>query len=248
MLWADSVCINQSDVRERSHQVGLMHSIYRCAEYVGIWLGEPANESDLVMGKMAEWKRELDRLSEPFGDNWELAVTSISTSNTILYDTKGSTTYNAWRAFQKLIQRAWWERAWIVQEASALGPFRTLLFYGNRMVNWATLRAALHISHHFVRVKAQGMSLTFAQGTMPISLDQFRFDRERGAYVRLFTVLELIRPFECRDPRDKLYASLGLAADLSETDISPDYTKSIEDVYTDIPRFCLSQSEHYCLD
>ncbi|KAI1163058.1 hypothetical protein F5B18DRAFT_621826 [Nemania serpens] len=81
-----------------------------------------------------------------------------------------------------------------------------------------------------------------------IRLDQFRYDRERGAYVRLFTVLELIRPFECRDPRDKLYASLGLAADLSETDIGPDYTKSIEGVYTDIARFSLSHSERYGLD
>lgn len=54
MLWADSVCINQGDVGERSHQVGLMHSIYRCAECVGIWLGESADESDLVMDKMTE--------------------------------------------------------------------------------------------------------------------------------------------------------------------------------------------------
>ncbi|KAK5625784.1 hypothetical protein RRF57_001500 [Xylaria bambusicola] len=200
MLWADSVCINQGDVRERNHQVGMMHSIYRCAECVGIWLGEPANESDLVMEKMTEWKCELDRLSEPFGDNSELAVNSISASNTILYGTKGSTTYNTWRAFQMLIQRAWWGRAWIVQEATALGPFRTLLFCWNRMVSWTTLRAALHISHHVTHIGTQGMNLTFVQGLAAIRLDLFRHNRERGAYVKLFTVLELIQPFECRDP------------------------------------------------
>ena len=248
MLWADSVCVNQGDVQERSHQIGLMHSIYRCAECVGIWLGKSANESDLVMDKMTEWKCEFDRLCEPFEDNWELATTSISASNTTFYGPEGSTQYGAWRAFQILIQRAWWRRAWIVQEATALGPFRTLLFCGNRMVNWSTLRAALYISHHVAHVETQGMSLTFVQGMAAIRLDQFRYNRERGAYIRLFTVLELIRPFECQDPRDKLYASLGLAADLLETDIGPDYTKSVKDVYTDIARFSLSQSESYCLD
>lgn len=248
MLWADSVCINQGDVRERNHQVGLMHSIYRCADCVGIWLGEPADESNHVMDKMTEWKHEFDRHSKPFGDSWELAVTSISASNTTFYGARGSTQYDTWVAFQMLIQRPWWGRAWIVQEATALGPSRTLLFCGNRMVNWATLRAALNISHHVVHVETQGMSLTFIQGMEAIRLDQFRHDRERGAYVRLFTVLELIRPFECQDPRDKLYASLGLAADVSEMDIAPDYTKSIEGVYADIARFTLSQSECYCLD
>jgi len=51
--------------------------------------------------------------------------------------------------------------------------------------------------------------------------------------------LELIQPFERQDPRDKLYASLGPVADLSETDIGPDYTKSVGDAYADIARVSL---------
>jgi hypothetical protein len=92
------------------------------------------------------------------------------------------------------------------------------------------------------------MSLTFDQGRAAMSLDQFRHDRECGAYVRLYTVLELIRPFECQDPRDKLYASLGLAADISQADIIPDYNKSVQDVYTDIARDSISKSQLFSLD
>jgi hypothetical protein len=132
MLWADSICINQGDAHERGHQVQLMHSIYRCAECVGIWLGRSTDDSNLAMDKMTEWKSEFDQFCEPFDDNWELAVTSISTSNTTFYH---QTQYDAWQAFKALIQRAWWGRAWIVQEATALGPLRTLLFCGDRMVN-----------------------------------------------------------------------------------------------------------------
>ena len=248
MMWADSVCINQNDILERSHQVGLMSSIYRCAESVGVWLGESANESDLIMKKMIEWHSEFTGFSEPFGDDWELAVTSISASNTTFYGPGGSTQDTAWRAFQIFLQRAWWGRAWIVQEAVALGPVRTLLFCGTRMVNWSALRTALNISHHVLHAETQGMSLTFVQGMAAVRLDGFRRDREQGAYIRLFTVLELIRPFECQDPRDKLYASLGLAADITGDDLIPDYAKSVEEVYTDIARFSLLRAGSFCLD
>jgi len=49
MLWVDLISINQRDLQERSHQVGLMNAIYRCAERVGIWLGEAHGNSDLVL-------------------------------------------------------------------------------------------------------------------------------------------------------------------------------------------------------
>ncbi|PVH96900.1 HET-domain-containing protein, partial [Periconia macrospinosa] len=44
MLWADSICINQADIQERSQQVRLMNTIYRSAEIVAIWLGAAADE------------------------------------------------------------------------------------------------------------------------------------------------------------------------------------------------------------
>lgn len=38
-LWIDALCINQSNIEERNHQVGLMESIYSKAETVIAWLG-----------------------------------------------------------------------------------------------------------------------------------------------------------------------------------------------------------------
>lgn len=42
-LWIDAVCINQSDIEEKSQQVRLMGEIYSRAEVVRIWLG-PSSE------------------------------------------------------------------------------------------------------------------------------------------------------------------------------------------------------------
>lgn len=39
-LWIDTICINQKDVNERGHQVGIMRDVYSQAARVLIWLGE----------------------------------------------------------------------------------------------------------------------------------------------------------------------------------------------------------------
>ncbi|KAF2831688.1 HET-domain-containing protein, partial [Ophiobolus disseminans] len=39
MLWADAICIDQANVRERSYQVQLMQQIYKAASKVLIWIG-----------------------------------------------------------------------------------------------------------------------------------------------------------------------------------------------------------------
>jgi Heterokaryon incompatibility protein (HET) len=48
-LWVDSICINQGDGQEKSEQVRMMGKIYESAKWVFVWLGDAANDSDLVM-------------------------------------------------------------------------------------------------------------------------------------------------------------------------------------------------------
>ncbi|KAF2027951.1 HET-domain-containing protein, partial [Setomelanomma holmii] len=38
-LWADAVCINQADVKEKEHQIPLMRKVYTTASEVFVWLG-----------------------------------------------------------------------------------------------------------------------------------------------------------------------------------------------------------------
>jgi hypothetical protein len=48
-LWIDTICINQSDDDEKSHQVAMMLDIYRNADRVYIWLGEGTHGSDYAL-------------------------------------------------------------------------------------------------------------------------------------------------------------------------------------------------------
>lgn len=52
--WIDAICIDQSYVRERNHQVQLMAQIYSTASEVLVWLGEAENESDAASGSVPD--------------------------------------------------------------------------------------------------------------------------------------------------------------------------------------------------
>jgi hypothetical protein len=49
-LWVDAVCIDQTILRERNHQVSMMRQIYSRARAVITWLGEPAGDDKIARG------------------------------------------------------------------------------------------------------------------------------------------------------------------------------------------------------
>ncbi|KAK4501054.1 hypothetical protein PRZ48_006860 [Zasmidium cellare] len=49
LVWIDALCINQSDLYERSHQVSRMGQIYATATKVVAWLGPASPTSDIAM-------------------------------------------------------------------------------------------------------------------------------------------------------------------------------------------------------
>jgi Heterokaryon incompatibility protein (HET) len=46
IVWADAVCINQADEKEKGRQIQLMAAIYAKASRVLVWLGEAQDDSD----------------------------------------------------------------------------------------------------------------------------------------------------------------------------------------------------------
>lgn len=71
VIWVDALCINQADVRERSHQVQQMGDIYRCAHQVIIWIGEASGNSNVLF-------RHIRMLDEPSATNQLLGAGRLS--------------------------------------------------------------------------------------------------------------------------------------------------------------------------
>ncbi|PVH81098.1 HET-domain-containing protein [Cadophora sp. DSE1049] len=93
VLWIDALCIDQTNLSEKSHQIGRMAEIYRRATEVVIWLGDAANQSDLAMDLLNNVSAEkIDNLATDPG------------------------AIKAWVALSNLMTRSWFTRRWVVQE------------------------------------------------------------------------------------------------------------------------------------
>ena len=89
ILWADAICINQSDNDEKSHQVKDMGSIYSIARTVNVWLG---NED------VGEAIKTLQDYPQAMKDEPPGPLDSIMV------------------AIYKIVGTQWFTRLWIIQE------------------------------------------------------------------------------------------------------------------------------------
>ena len=58
-LWVDAICINQEDIPERNQEVLRMMSIYRMAEHVIVWIGEPSEDSGVAIDHLLELSKHF---------------------------------------------------------------------------------------------------------------------------------------------------------------------------------------------
>ncbi len=99
LVWADAVCINQSDLDERSIQVQRMLAVYGRAEKVIAWLGTHENQSEDVLSFLIQYQRRghLNGIADV-----------------------------PWGSIDLFFQRPYWERAWIVQELSVADQLQVM--------------------------------------------------------------------------------------------------------------------------
>lgn len=141
-LWADALCINQSDTPEKNHQVPLMRQIYGRSSRVLMWLGDASADSDLALDFLREWAgafcgavAELRRngkaahLHARFllddSDSWmtdpEERVKASAAVKMVFARFPAPFAARAfddesWGAVDALFERSYWTRIWILQE------------------------------------------------------------------------------------------------------------------------------------
>ncbi|KAI6091562.1 HET-domain-containing protein [Hypoxylon rubiginosum] len=115
-VWIDSVCINQQDPHERTHQVSIMREIYSKASQVLVYLGLAANYSDEAMEVLREVLRKGDQ------PNRQLNSAEIS-------------------GLTHLFDRRYFFRVWVIQEIAMAK--RVTLYCGDNSISlpsFTTLR------------------------------------------------------------------------------------------------------------
>jgi ankyrin repeat protein len=229
VLWIDALCINQNDNKERGQQVQQMGSIYRKAERVVIWLGESSYDTDYVMHHMKKLEKEgikhasngREILDKEWVDIWSEVVHDLDTDQIGLL----------LEGFWSLLHRNWFKRVWIIQETANARDAEIVC--GGKFV----------LASIFARTVSL-LKITPDPHCQPILDIMPGHHRNRSWWAEkpdLYTMLDKFRNSEATDPRDNIYALLGISSDASDTSLlEANYEKSLPDVIFDTTSFLLN--------
>jgi len=220
-LWIDAICINQADVVERSEQVARMKDVFKLAERVMIWIGPSTEDSRLAvrtleyLGHQVVHSKARTRAPAP-----DAAEKSWYQATTILpYD--GHT----WKAIQDLLERPWFQRLWVVQEAHLAR--KGLFLCGNDELDWLTFRYALLVLWYNKASMAHWPSTLRILGVLVESLP------EKHPISDLFAQ---VFGRACTDSRDRVYGIHGLFPRSFQKLVPIDYSLPAAEVYENTTR------------
>lgn len=221
LIWADGICINQNDLVERASQVLLMREIYAGATSVVVWLGNEA-----VLSK------DAFQLITQLSDLWKVlhdgggATTTVLAQDLALLDLPSATDLR-WKALDAIYWRAWFTRAWVIQEITLSKA--AVVHCGMQSVEWSDMvQAALYISQRaFSPVVGVNPERILRLGNL---MNLYEQDRK----LTLHGLLVESRMCHATDPRDHLYSLLGLAVDNIKENIKVDYSAPAADVFTSV--------------
>ncbi|GAP82676.1 putative heterokaryon incompatibility protein [Rosellinia necatrix] len=126
-------------------------------------------------------------------------------------------------ALSHLLSRRYFSRAWVLQEV-ALARQATL-FCGGRRIEWSRLckaELAFPSSHGEIPRLLDTPIITISQPELYTTPD------------RLLDLLDISRKCEARDPRDKVYAILGLVLDHHSQGLAADYNLGVRDLFVKV--------------
>lgn len=222
VLWIDALCINQEDLPERNAQIRLMKRVYEGAEKVVIWLGEEIEDTQSAFEHMHNTQaRFLGRDDKP--SHLSLAMLHLEVQKS------GSASPNVLNGIRDILQRSWWKRIWVYQEATAPAKGESLVVCGSQHIGFKTLLDYIQR----VGSTAHAGSLT---STVHVMNDYLRLRsayHEQGIsdFLRLSDLLPALRGFDATNPRDKLYALIPTSIDGNDL-LDIDYSLSVEDFYS----------------
>ncbi|TVY16338.1 Heterokaryon incompatibility protein 6, OR allele [Lachnellula arida] len=188
-LWADGLCINQADNKEKGMQVALMPMIYTYARKVLVDLGVEADGSEMLpellesLGKVdLACIREMEVSPENFLSNGLPAPDAVE-----------------WSALVGFLCRPWFLRIWVIQEVAYARDIRFFLWQ--------------------LGVK---MGVICRHGKRMI----FALDGVKPSTTPIIMLLGMFPRNEATKPQDRIYALVGLAADINLEEFPPDYEET----------------------
>ncbi|OAG22062.1 HET-domain-containing protein [Alternaria alternata] len=209
-FWIDAICIDQSNSNEKSVQVQRMGDIFTSAVVVIAWIGPATEDSDLAL-------QELERYGEDV-TSWEWLSSQHRERSVAL----------PFASIKSLLARPWFKRVWVGQEA-ALNE-RVIFICGQHDIHRRQLFDSLKgYWASSMALRGDSLSLSFNRFEHTKPLPFYDVLNHFDASISFAVGSEL----ESSDPRDFVYSAFGRINDIEECGLRVDYTKSVEEVYTE---------------
>jgi Heterokaryon incompatibility protein (HET) len=257
-LWIDALCINQHDDIEKSEQVQQMLRIYERARTVVSWLDVGDSVGPFIELMKLFPLPENGRSVTTFSENHEPQCVARLTGLYLTVAGLGSC--------------KWLKRTWVRQEVFAATELR--LQFGSAVIDWHTFISVLtHLNHpndlrdrifsEFFGVELQLnefaallQTLKLDHHRLQMTLNSVTSDYRRG--ILIWLLLDC-NHFAVSNPRDKVYAILGIAQKLTAMSTDPvenehrrrmpiekmpiAYTKSVSEVFQDVVKFSIASRD-----
>lgn len=232
-LWIDQISVNQADEVEKAQQVKIMQHVYRKAHATLLWIGEEDQYTELglqfakdpyqVLGKAP---RSTVASLAPFHDPAFSEMTGLPACPSPERE-----------ALAMLYKREVFQRVWVIQELALATNIEMMC--GSHAMNFL----------HFVEVARIVIDKSWYRLLLDVYGSDCRpyfpailYNRFRAVHNSERESLQLLlvstRRFQATHPVDKIYGLTGLSqvnlADVLAPALLPDYTKPVEEVYTDV--------------
>lgn len=211
VLWIDAICINQANVRERNHEVSRMRNIYYHASQVLVWLGESDEDITKAMNFLVGLKDNGDGFKIPKDKTLRAAVTP---------------------GLVKIMKKPWWSRIWVVQEFT-VAKYYPLVGCGQTWVSWEVFNSSIRtLGWEWISADVDDFPNT--DMIFIFSFEDLRNSWRHRSEAERPTLRELLISTDDRDatdPRDHVFAILGLTTEVGDGGILPDYEQTVDLVY-----------------
>ncbi|KAL3595535.1 hypothetical protein FPOAC2_09876 [Fusarium poae] len=229
IMWIDALCINQSDIQERNHEVKRMGDIFRLATRVVAWIGPAYEGSTLALAIMREisqhvvWKSSMGCKPRPHcsDPSWHDFTIPLHLNKFVEI------------AIANLFSRSWFRRLWVLQEIHLSSP-SSVIQCGRETILWTCLQGA-----------AMVLLSKHDDGTAG-SLRQHLWEMSRICFyskgIKLDDLFWKYHDLGCQLPHDRIYGLMNLAPPGWSSRIEPDYSLPVLDVYRGA---FMAYSHHY---
>jgi hypothetical protein len=186
---------------------------------------EDSEEKSIQIRRMGTIYRKAKKVAVWLGDTQDIEADDITSLCAEDANTANHTlSVSARRALMQLLSRPYWTRMWIIQELAAASSI--VILCGCHQLSWEVFSNAGLIAA-VDKTTGNEPKTRFQQ------INKFRVDKLRRNPISLLEALYRSQSALSTDPKDKLYALLGLVFDGDTFILEPNYALSKEEVYTD---------------